>query len=298
VSHPGPAPRQGTILHGEPTIEGLVKALQEAQPSAGLFTTEGARMVGGHAFKDDAKLRTLGTLCELWDSGETDRVRVGERVHVECRLSLWLMMPPAVFSKFVADGLASDQGFLARVLLAEPESRMGERLAARPGIEPAERERLDEEAEEAIGRWAELVCELILQAAPRCRLFSTWKEEEGTEAHDEPVADEWTPPSRRLTLAPDAAALLVKFHDQAKERELGKGGRYREISGFAEKTTEMATRLAGIFSLIEDTGVREINSETMHQALRVICFFLQGEPACKGRIDCVPAWRSNIVPIS
>jgi putative DNA primase/helicase len=301
VPHPGPRPRSGIILYRDPTIEGLLKGLKEGQPCGGLFTTEGARLVGGHAFKEDAKLRTMGTLCEIWDDGRTDYIRVNERTRIDCRLTMWVMMQPAVFVIFAKDGLANEQGLLARVLLAQPESLMGTRYAAerRDGervLEGQERTARDEAAAEVLGRFAERVRQRLVEAAPRVCLFPP----EPGEPEPEPVP-EWEPPSRCLRLAPEAEALLVRYHDEAKERELLEGGRYRLVSGFAEKTPELAARMAGAFTLFADKDAEIISEASIRCALRVIYFFLEERLRISGAVksqhvkDCelVLSWLQN-----
>ena len=64
----GPKPKpplKPILLLEEPTIEGLAKLLLVGQPSVGVFSAEGGEFVGGHAMKDDAKLRSAAGLSKL-----------------------------------------------------------------------------------------------------------------------------------------------------------------------------------------------------------------------------------------
>jgi hypothetical protein len=62
----------------EPTYEGLVKLLMVGQPSIGLFTDEGGRLIGGYGMNTENQLKTASGLCELWDGKRITRVRGGD----------------------------------------------------------------------------------------------------------------------------------------------------------------------------------------------------------------------------
>ena len=115
--------------------------LRFAWPSVAWASSEGANVTGGHAFKDDALLRTLAFLNSRWDGAPIDRARSVEdysRIYGR-RVSVSLMLQPAAFETFTraGDGLARGLGNLARTLLVWPRSTMGTRLrdenAADPG---------------------------------------------------------------------------------------------------------------------------------------------------------------------
>ncbi|MCC7221350.1 MAG: DUF3987 domain-containing protein, partial [Candidatus Contendobacter sp.] len=115
------------LLISEPTAEGMFKLFSGGQPSLGLFSDEGGLLIGGHAMQKETRLRTIATLSKLWDGRPLDRVRAGDGASVlyDRRLSLHLMMQPLVASELFTDPIYTDQGFLARVLCAWPESTAG-----------------------------------------------------------------------------------------------------------------------------------------------------------------------------
>ena len=85
LNHLGPPPQEPLLpvfVAEEPTYEGLVKLLGSGQPSMGLFTDEGGRLLGGHGMNADNQLKTASGLCELWDGKRITRVRSSDSVAV------------------------------------------------------------------------------------------------------------------------------------------------------------------------------------------------------------------------
>lgn len=71
-------PCEGLMICDEPTIEGLEQLLGKGQPSGGIFSDEGGRLVGGHAMNAENALKTACGLSNLWDGKPFTRVRKGE----------------------------------------------------------------------------------------------------------------------------------------------------------------------------------------------------------------------------
>ena len=133
----GPKPKEPLrpiILLEEPTIEGLAKLLLTGQPSVGIFSAEGGEFVGGHAMKDDAKLRSAAGLSKLWDGEAWKRVRAGDGAHTIAnkRVSLHLMLQPGVGDVLMSDAVLRDQGLVARLLMTSPQTSMGTRMHREP----------------------------------------------------------------------------------------------------------------------------------------------------------------------
>lgn len=118
-------PRKPQIVVTEPTYEGLAKLYAEGQPSLGLFSAEGGGFIGGHALRDEGRLRALTGLSELWDGSPLRRTRSGDgSLHLAGRrLALHLMVQPNVAPMLLADDMASGQGFLSRLLVCAPPRR-------------------------------------------------------------------------------------------------------------------------------------------------------------------------------
>lgn len=107
------------ILMEEPTYEGLVKYLVDGQPSIGVFTDEGGRLIGGSAMSRDNLLKTLSGFSGLWD-GKTSkpitRVRSsdGSQAIYGRRVAMHLLVQNSVYVILTKSGLTESQGFLNR----------------------------------------------------------------------------------------------------------------------------------------------------------------------------------------
>jgi putative DNA primase/helicase len=113
----------------DPTVEGLYKLLAIGQPSVALFSDEGGLLIGGHALNSDNALKTLARWCKLWDGSPYDRVRGGDGSGILYgrRMALHQLAQPEVMTTLLSDSMANGQGFLARCLVAWPETTIGER---------------------------------------------------------------------------------------------------------------------------------------------------------------------------
>jgi hypothetical protein len=244
----GPEPKppvKPLIVVNEPTWEGLVKLMPEAEPSLGLFSAEGGAFLGGHGMSDDAKARTAAGLSEAWDGTPIRRVRGGDgaSVYHGRRLSAHLMVQPNVAALLVSDPLisgAGGQGLTNRFLMVQPESTAGTRLFRE----------MTAEAERTLHDFRDRVAGLL--------------------AAQKPLADGQRDvlKPRALLLSAEARRLWIAFHD-ANERELGEGGRFGTVAGFANKAPEHAARLAAVLTLIDDPNAPEVSSDAMTNGIRL-----------------------------
>ena len=101
LGSPPTPPLDPVLLVEEPTYEGLVKLLQLGQPSLGLFSDEGGRLLGGHGMSQENQLKTGVGLCELWDGKRISRVRSGDGAHLIYgkRVSMHIMIQPVLTAR-------------------------------------------------------------------------------------------------------------------------------------------------------------------------------------------------------
>ena len=92
-----------------------------------LTTSEGGLFVSGAAMIKDMRMRTVATLCSLWDCEMLTKVRAGDGVLIagEKRLVIHFMIQPNFVSELLGDPMLRQQGFLSRLLIAWPRSRIG-----------------------------------------------------------------------------------------------------------------------------------------------------------------------------
>lgn len=233
------------LLAGEPTLEGLLKLLATGQPSLGLFSAEGGQFVGGHAMSQDNALKTSAGLSALWDGSAVDRVRAGDGASklYGRRVSCHLMMQPRVAAELLGSELVSEQGLIARFLIAQPESVAGDREYVERNAEDTP------EIRAYTGRLLDrLEAPLPIRADTRNEL--------------EP---------RTLPLSAAARRVWIEFHN-AVEREIV--GEFAPIKAFASKAAEHVLRLAGVLCLIEDLDAKEIDEATLRRAIALGEFYL------------------------
>ena len=235
------------LLISEPTAEGMFKLFSGGQPSLGLFSDEGGLLIGGHAMQKETRLRTIATLSKLWDGRPLDRVRAGDGASVlyDRRLSLHLMMQPLVASELFTDPIYTDQGFLARVLCAWPESTAGNRryVHADPTTDPA-MQRYWATLTTLLNRVYPLRPETRNELQPRC-----------------------------IPLSAKAKAVWVAYADTI-ETQLAVGQPLETVRGFASKSAEHAARIAGVLALIQDVTAPEIGAVEVESAIALMDYYL------------------------
>ena len=115
------------------TIEGYFKILQEGRGHLSIHTSEG--MLGGHAFTNEAKLRSISGLVNMYDGRDITRDRVSEHERLTGRRgNLNIAVQPRIASDFLCDEIFRRQGFINRLLLANIETVLGRKY---PKIDPS-----------------------------------------------------------------------------------------------------------------------------------------------------------------
>lgn len=248
--HEPVAPRKPWILCSEPTAEGLMLSLRDGQYSQGLFSDEGGGFVGSYAMSEDSELRTIAMLSKAWDGSPLDRVRAKDAQHDMLfgrRLSLHLMAQPAVADRLLGNPLYRQQGFLARLLLAAPESLAGTRLHDGQAVEIREDGRL-------------------------CKYWSAMAALLNDSGPEHPTLGGLELPC--LALTPEARALLVSAFNEIEQAQ-APDGELSTVREFASKAAEHACRIAGVLTLLADPGAVAVCVEDMSRALDLVQFHLR-----------------------
>ena len=243
-SKPEP-PRVPRLLYADATPEALAYGLARNWPSGGVVSAEAGIVFGAHGMGKDSVMRNLALLNMLWDGGHLtiDR-RTTESFTVRgARLTVALQVQEATLRTFFdrSGGLARGTGFLARFLVAWPESTQGLRqFTEAPANWPA------------LAAFNRRIAAILEQPAP--------VDENGT----------LNPPL--LPLTTDAKAAWVAFHDVI-ESELGLGGELYDVRDVASKTADNAARVAVLFQVFEGAG-STIGAEAFESASRVAAWHL------------------------
>lgn len=222
----------------DPTVEGLFKLMVNGQPSLGIFSSEGGQFIGGYGMKEENKIKTAASLCDMWDGNTVKRIRSGDGVTIlnGRRLCMHLMVQPKVANKFLCDEALKDQGLLSRILTIAPRSNVGNRFY---------KTQHDSLTESSLKKFGDKIIEILNITLPT-------KQE---------LLNELAP--RTIVLDSKAKEKYKIFYDEV-EKEIAPNGKLEIISGFANKLPEHAVRIAATFLLMDDINSNLINEEYMN----------------------------------
>jgi hypothetical protein len=242
---PPESPLEPIAICQEPTLEGLQRSFRIGRPSQALFNDEGAQFFGGHSMNKDNMTKTIAGLSKYWDGSPIIRTRSaqGESVSMfDRRLSIHLQAQPVITDKVLNNPILMAQGWLARFLIADSDSKAGTRLyrAVNANEHPA------------VLKFHSNIGALLTHVPA---------------THDGGGLDL---PS--LNLSPDAKAYWVQAYDNV-ERSLLAGGLFEQIKPIASKAGENTLRLAGVFAIVEDTA--EITESQVSRAWHLMMYYLQ-----------------------
>ncbi len=227
------------LIYSDVTPEALKHCLAREWPSGAVMSSEGGAVFGGHGMKKDNQMGNMATINELWDGkpGRTDRRTSESAVIKSARLTVAIQVQEATLRAFIgtSNSLARGTGFLARFMVAWPESKMGTRSFS-----------------DAPSSWA-------MRDRYRARLAEIL-------AMPQPIFDGELKPAM-LYLSKEAKAVWVAFHD-AIEAQLAPSGEYREVCDVASKTADNAVRVAALFHILDGSNVA-ITEANMISATRV-----------------------------
>lgn len=242
-------PRIPRLLYADATPEALAYGLAKQWPSGGVVSAEAGIVFGSHGMGKDSVMRNLGLLNQLWDgkSLTIDRRSTESFTVRGARLTIALQVQEPTLREFFnrSGALARGTGFLARFLVAWPESTQGMR-------------QIDPGAPDGPKTWPHL-------AAFHRRIGAILDQ-------PAPIDDDGalTPPM--LPLTADAKAAWVEYHN-AIESELASGGELYDVRDVASKSADNAARLAALFQLFEGAG-GAVGAEAFEGASRITAWHL------------------------
>lgn len=240
------APRIPHLLLGDETPENLAWRLAFQWPSAGVMSSEAGLILGAHGMGKDSAMRNLSLLNILWDGGTHS---IGRRTSESftmkgVRLTVGLQVQEATLRSFFdkSGALARGTGFLARFLIAFPESTQG----YRPYSDPP-------------NNWPHL-------AAFHRRISNILET-------PIPMNDTGELTPVLLSLSPEAKAAWVAYHD-AIESELHSGGELYDVRDVASKSADNAVRIAALFQVFEHGFGDVVGVDCFESASRIAAWHL------------------------
>lgn len=239
-------PRVPRLILGDETPENLAWSLAKLWPSAGVLSSEAGVVFGSHGMGKDSAMRNLALLNVLWDGGaHSIGRRTSESFTVRgARLTMGLMIQETTLREYFSKsgGLARGTGFLARFLVAWPESTQGQRPFT-----------------EAPANWPHL-------AAFHRRIAAILNQ-------PAPIDEDGALTPAMLSLAPEAKAAWVSYHD-AIEIELASGGELYDVRDVASKSADNAARLAALFQIFEHGMGGAIGFDALDRATTITAWHL------------------------
>lgn len=237
-------PIQPTLYFEDATQEALAIHLAHGWPSASLWSDEAGIILGSHSMQSNP-LRFVALLNRLWEGKSFAAHRKTSQSFIieDRRLTLNLMMQPLLLNQMInqATGISRQSGFLARCLLAFPDSSMGTRFYQEP-------------PEQLIGlnEYEQRITECLDQSQ---RLSQAG-------CINLPL----------LQMSAQAKRLWIQFFNSI-ESGLTTQGQWIEIKDFASKAAENAARLAALFHLFSGK-IGDISTEDMEQAITLMHWYL------------------------
>ena len=240
-------PRVPRLVYSDITPEELGYQLAKRWPSAAITASEGGTVLGGHSMTGDSAMRNMARLNDLWSGQEisSDRRTSESWVARGARLTVGLQVQESTLRSFFdkSAGLARGTGFLARFLVAWPQSTQGMRLF-----------------KDAPDQWPKLAA--YHQRIERILSVPT------------PMDDDGALTPSLIPLSAQAKAQWVEYHDEVETR-LAVGGDYAEVRDVASKSADNAARLAALFHIFENGGGGAIGLEAMEAGCMVAAWHLQ-----------------------
>lgn len=241
-------PRIPRLLYADTTPEALAYGLAKQWPSAGIMSSEAGVVLGSHGMGKDSIMKNLSMLNQLWDGNSLDiDRRTSESFTVRgARLTICLQIQEATLRAFFdkSGALARGTGFLARFLVAWPESTQGKRPFT-----------------EAPADWPML-------AEFHRRITAILN----TQA---PIDELGALSPGMLGLDSSAKAKWVEHHDLI-EHDLRNGGELYDVRDVASKSADNAARLAALFQWLSSPGSHEISLPAIESASRLAAWHLSG----------------------
>ncbi|MBC7787413.1 MAG: DUF3987 domain-containing protein [Methylophilaceae bacterium] len=234
------------LIYGDATPEQLGYALAKHWPSAGVLSSEAGIVFGSHGMSGDSAMRNMALLNVLWDGGthSIDRRTTDSYKVQDARLTMGLAVQADTVRNFFnnSNGLARGTGFLARFLIAWPDSTQGNRLFKEPPT-----------------------------AWPKLTVFS----ERITQLLNKiPVLNDAGGISPELLdFSIDAKKTWIDFHNDV-EIELRQGGDLTDAKDVASKAADNVARLATLFHLYECNGDGAINEDLVGRAIAIVTWHL------------------------
>lgn len=246
-------PIRERIIFNDITPEALMQFLS-IHPIALITSAEAGGVLASAGMRAESATNFVSKLNQMWEAQDISDDRVGRDSSDvrDPRVSLGLMVQPAVFDNFVAgDGhLAKSSGFLSRFLFAHPISTKGERAYREPP-----------QVLEDVVAFCNVLSRIVNKGAD-------------------------IPPALRQSITlglSEEAKDFWETYNNSIEKEVGDGGKYEDVSETACKSGQIAIRLGALFEIVSSSGEPDlVSQESMQCGCMWAYWYLQEALRCFG----------------
>ncbi len=226
------------------TQEGLTHSLSKGWPSSSLWSDEGGIILSGAGMQTNAT-KFIATLNRLWDGNPfiSHRKSSSSFVVNHRRFSMSMMIQPLLLKQLLKrkEGIARHSGFLARSLMTQPISSMGNRYYQSPPNAVTGLEAFNQRITECLDSTLDLT-------HLGCHDIST------------------------LNFSIPAKTRWIKFFNEI-ESGMNKASHWQAMQDFASKAAENVARLSALFHLfLGKQG--DIETESVEQAIDIVFWHL------------------------
>lgn len=248
-------PKIPQLLYQDATPEALAFSLAHNWPFGSIISSEAGIVFGSHAMNNEIIMRNIGQLNTFWDGVPLKIDRRGSESFTvsEARLTIALQVQEATLREFFKKNgiLARGSGFLARFLIAWPESTQGTRLFKKAP-----------EGFPALEKFHERIKGILNESLPVLM-------------------------PRMLTMSPEAQDYWIKFHDSI-EKELADNGDFYDIRDVAAKCADNAARLSVLFHAFDYGFDSKIGLAAMESGSDIALWHLNEARRFFGELAVIP----------
>lgn len=248
-------PKNQTMLITDATIEAVLdKLIIDELANLSWTTDEAGQFFNGHTMKSDTAGNALSSLTKLWSDGEASRLRSQRGKNAtqqtnayDVRLTLDIMGQRVILEPALTDPVMNGQGFLARSLIACPDSLQGSRIYNTPermNQSPYNDPRLQ-------AYWTR--CDILLDPPPE----------------HAPAIDDLTGKPKRVNMPfGNGAMQVLADYQQTIENRQAKGRTLEFLKAFASRMAENAARIAALMAFFDNRQAVEIDD--LHRAFMLV----------------------------
>jgi hypothetical protein len=230
------------LFFEDTTAEAFASSFAKGWPSSSIWSDEGGIIVNSPGMQNNAT-KFVAMLNRMWDGNPFIAHRKTSESYTIAnrRLTISIMLQPIILQQMLTKqgGINRQSGFLARCLIAYPESTMGDRCYQEPP-----------ESLTPLLRFHERITDCLNQ----------------TLSFNMSPDDHQSIPI--IALSPAAKLTWIKFFNRI-EQGLNKSAHWASITDFASKSAENAARMAALFHLFEGK-TDSISHETMERAIEIM----------------------------